>query len=119
MDHINSLTKLTIGPKIIPQAHEHILSLFSKRNDFASASEYIRMYNITSNLFTATFPKEEEKLVKTDTATVVYSIPLTLGNGIVLVETEEQFNECLEQILVCFIIFLLYFAAFANVYLFL
>ena len=101
-DHINSLSKLSIGSQLITQAHEHVLSIYSRRNDFHSASRYIRLHKISSNLFTPT-NGGNSKLVKAD-VTTAYTTKLTIENGIQLVETEEQFNECIEQIQVCFCI---------------
>ena len=50
-DQINALNNLKLSSELIPQAQLQILSIFNKRNDFASANEFIKAQNMSSNLY--------------------------------------------------------------------
>lgn len=108
-DHVNSLRNLTIGPQLVPQAHEHVLSIYAKRNDLDSASEYIAIHSryekITWNMLS---PEQHKGLSLSPSSqssppdVPSYKAKLSPnGGGIRIVETEEQFKECIEQIQVC------------------
>jgi len=55
-DHVESLHNISIASELVPQFHEKVLSLFAKKNDFNSAAEYIRIFNLASNLTTYVNP---------------------------------------------------------------
>lgn len=113
-DHVNALRNLTIGPQLVPQAHEHVLSIYAKRNDLDSASEYIAIHSRYEKIQWNMLPVDHhhQKLgFSLSPSSPQGPPPLDVpsykaklspnGGGIRIVETEEQFKECIEQIQVC------------------
>lgn len=114
-DHVNALRGLTIGSYLVPQAHEYALSIYARRNDFDSASEYISIQSKHETIYSNLFSSEQSSSrgnnntlwgsAKGSPDVTPYSTKLSVSNGgIGIIETEDQFTECMKQIQVFLIL---------------
>lgn len=94
-EQIEPLERLLVGSEFFPQTHEQILNFWIKRNDFNSAANYAQIYNLNTNLTTY------NQLNQNSNSHLINEPKLHFNQKILLVETEKQFNECLNDIKNC------------------